>query len=59
VHGPVLSLCHLEADPHAAPQLHWWTGGYVSHPTVYIGGEVLVDLTLRELDWALTHSNLR
>lgn len=49
----------LEADPHAAARLRWWTGGYASHPTVYIGGEVLVEPTLRELDWALTRSGLR
>ena len=49
----------LDSDPHAARQLRWWTGGTVSHPTVYIGGEVLVEPTLRELEWALARSGLR
>jgi len=49
----------LDSEPHAARQLRWWTGGSVSHPTVYIGGEVLVEPTLRELEWALTRSGLR
>ncbi len=49
----------LDTDPTAAAQLRWWTGGYVSHPTVYIGGEVLVEPTIRELDWALARSGLR
>ncbi|WP_052343988.1 glutaredoxin family protein [Kallotenue papyrolyticum] len=49
----------LELDPQAAQQLRWLTGGYVSHPTVYIGGEILVEPTLRELDWALARSGLR
>lgn len=48
----------LEADPRAAAQLRWWTGGYASHPTVYIGGEVLVEPTAHELGWALARSGL-
>ena len=49
----------LETDPQAAAQLRWWTGGYASHPTVYIGGEILVEPTVGELDWALRRSGLR
>jgi mycoredoxin len=49
----------LDADPMAAQQLRWLTGGYVSHPTVYIGGEVLVEPTLREIEWALSRSGVR
>jgi mycoredoxin len=49
----------LERDGDAARQLRWWTGGYASHPTVYVGGEVLVEPTLQELEWALTRSGLR
>lgn len=49
----------LERDPQAVQQLRWWTGGYASHPTVYVGGEVLVEPTLRELEWALARSGLR
>jgi len=49
----------LEMDPQAAQQLRWWTGGTVSHPTVYLAGEVLVEPTLRELDWAVIRRGLR
>lgn len=49
----------LERDPQAASQLRWWTGGYASHPTVYIGGEILVEPSLRELDRALARGRLR
>jgi mycoredoxin len=43
----------LEYDPAAAARLRWLTGGTVSHPTVYVGGEYLVEPTLNELAWAL------
>jgi mycoredoxin len=49
----------LEQNPGAADQLRWWTGGYASHPTVYLGGEVLVEPSVSELDWALRRSGLR
>ena len=49
----------LEANPAAAARLRWLTGGSASHPTVYVGGELLVEPTLRELDWALVRSGLR
>jgi mycoredoxin len=49
----------LEHDPGAVQQLRWWTGGYASHPTVYVGGEVLVEPTIGELNWALTRSGVR
>jgi mycoredoxin len=49
----------LEDDPGAVQQLRWWTGGYASHPTVYVGGEVLVEPTIGELNWALTRSGVR
>jgi mycoredoxin len=43
----------LERDPVAASQVRWWTGGYFSHPTVQIGGDILVEPRLDELDSAL------
>jgi mycoredoxin len=49
----------LEQDPAAVAQLRWWTGGFSNHPTVYVGGEVLVEPTVAELNWALTRSGLR
>jgi mycoredoxin len=42
----------LEADPEAAAQVRWLTGGYLSHPTVIVAGVVLVEPTIRELDAA-------
>jgi mycoredoxin len=48
----------LERDPRAANQIRWWTGGYVSHPTVYIDGQILVEPSIRELQWALSRSGL-
>ena len=49
----------LEIHPEAAERLRWWTGGYASHPTVYVGGEVLIEPTMSELSWALSRSGLR
>jgi mycoredoxin len=48
----------LEADPRAAAQVRWLTGGYVSHPTVNVAGEVLVEPSVTELDWALERAGL-
>jgi mycoredoxin len=49
----------LEADPDAAAQLRWRTGGFASHPTVYVDGEILVEPSPGELDWALTRNGVR
>src|SRR3982075_2621358 len=48
----------LETDPEAAAQVRWLTGGYLSHPTVVVTGEVLVEPTINELDWALQRASL-
>lgn len=49
----------LEQNPAATQQLRWWTGGYASHPTIYIGGEILVEPTVNELEWALSRRGFR
>jgi mycoredoxin len=49
----------LERDPEAVRRLHWLTGGTARHPTLYIGGEWLVEPPMRELEWALARSGLR
>ena len=49
----------LDRDPEAVRRLQWLNGGMASHPTVYIGGELLVEPTMRELEWALARSGLR
>ncbi|HZU78129.1 MAG TPA: glutaredoxin family protein [Dehalococcoidia bacterium] len=48
----------LEYDPGAAARLRWLTGGTVSHPTVYINGEYLVEPSLSELRWALARAGV-
>jgi mycoredoxin len=49
----------LDLHPEASRQLRWLTGGEVRHPTVYIGGELLVEPTLGELQWALSRGGFR
>lgn len=46
----------LDQDPDAARQVAWLTGGYASHPTVSVGGELLVEPSLGELDGALARA---
>jgi mycoredoxin len=48
----------LEANPEAAARLAWLTGGTVSHPTVSVAGELLVEPTLPELTDALERNGL-
>jgi mycoredoxin len=48
----------LERDPGATQRVSWWTGGYASHPTVQIGGEILVEPSLDEVQWALARKGL-
>ena len=40
---------NMDDDPEAARQVRWWTGGYQSHPTLQIGGNVLVEPSLEEI----------
>jgi len=40
---------NIDADTEAARQVQWWTGGYLSHPTIQIGGNILVEPSLDEL----------
>src|SRR5947209_7513652 len=48
----------LEQDPVAAAQVRWVAGGTVSHPTVSVAGEILVQPSLDELEWALDQAGL-
>ena len=52
--GILYRYVDLETSPEAVARLKWLTGGYASHPTVNVAGEVLVEPTLEELDWALS-----
>lgn len=46
----------IESDPNAARQVRWWTGGYESHPTVQVGGDILVEPSIEELRYALARN---
>jgi mycoredoxin len=49
----------LDLHPEAESWLSWMTGGRVRTPIVYLGGEVLVQPTIRELEWELRRNGLR
>jgi mycoredoxin len=48
----------MDQDAEAARRVQWWTGGTLSHPTVQIGGQVLVEPSLEEVDWALSRAGI-
>lgn len=48
----------LDRDQDAANQVRWWTGGFLSHPTVEILGEILVEPLSNELNAALSKHGL-
>ncbi len=48
----------MDKDPEAANQVRWWTGGYASHPTMQIGGDILVEPSNSELKWSLARNGL-
>ena len=48
----------MDRDSEAADQVRWWTGGYLSHPTVQIGSDILVEPLSNEIQSALEKNNL-
>lgn len=46
----------LEFNPDARSKLQWLTGGYASHPTVYVNGQLLIEPSLHELKWTLAEA---
>ncbi len=48
----------MDADPAAARQVRWWTGGYESHPTIQVGGDILVEPSLGELQQELAWNGI-
>ena len=48
----------IDRDQEAADQVRWWTGGYLSHPTVKIGSDILVEPLSNEIQLALEKNNL-
>lgn len=49
---------NMDTDPQAAAQVKWWNGGYASHPTIQIGGQILVEPSMDELRWTLAQEGL-
>ena len=49
---------NMEHDLEAARRVQWWTGGQLSHPTVQIGGQILVEPSLNELDRVLSRAGI-
>jgi mycoredoxin len=52
------SFRDLDRDQEAADQVRWWTGGNLSHPTIQIGGEILVEPLSNEIQFTLQEKGL-
>jgi mycoredoxin len=48
----------IDRDKEAADQVRWWTGGYLSHPTVKIISDILVEPLSNEIQQSLEKNNL-
>lgn len=48
----------MDRDSEAADQVRWWTGGYLSHPTVQIGSDILVEPLSNEIKLSLEKNHL-
>ncbi len=48
----------IDRDKEAADQVRWWTGGYLSHPTVKIVSDILVEPLSNEILSALEKNQL-
>lgn len=49
----------IDADPSTEARLSWMTGGRVHSPVVYVGGQLLVQPSINELQWALSRIGAR
>lgn len=49
---------NIDKDDGAANQVRWWTGGYASHPTLQIQGDILIEPTTEELEQMLARKGL-
>jgi mycoredoxin len=45
-----------EAHPEVRSELEWLAGGRPASPTIKLGGQVLVQPSMRELEWALARA---
>lgn len=57
--GVLYRFIDWDLNPEARNQLEWLAGGRIGSPTVTIGGQVLVQPSLQELDWALSRVGYR
>jgi mycoredoxin len=57
-HEITYSFRDLDRDPDAADKVRWWTGGYLSHPTVQIGSDILVEPLSNEIHQTLQKNQL-
>jgi mycoredoxin len=48
----------MDSDQAAENQVKWWTGGYASHPTVQVSGDILIEPTTGEVENALARNGL-
>jgi mycoredoxin len=48
----------LDRDPEAADQVRFWTGGYLSHPTVKISSDILIEPLSNEIQSSLEKNQL-
>jgi mycoredoxin len=48
----------IDRDQEAADQVRWWTGGYLSHPTVKIASDILVEPLSNEIRASLEKNDL-
>ena len=48
----------LDRDSEAADQVRFWTGGYLSHPTVQISSDILVEPLSNEIQSSLKKNQL-
>mgnify|MGYP001261316972 CR=1 FL=1 len=48
-----------EAHPEVRAELEWLAGGRLASPTIKLGGQVLVQPSIRELEWALARAGYR
>jgi mycoredoxin len=52
------SFRDMDRDQEAADQVRWWTGGYLSHPTVKIKSDILVEPLSNEIQASLEKNKL-
>lgn len=57
--GMPYRFVNLDAYPEERERLNWLAGGRVSTPVVYAGGELLVQPSVQELQWALSRAGVR